>query len=210
MSNLFKKLRSRAMRQTGVNQDIVVVSGLPRSGTSMMMKMLEAGGMSVLSDGLRSADIDNPKGYYEFERVKQLPKGDVAWLPDARGKVVKIIAALLEYLPLGYTYRVILMQRRMEEILVSQRKMLARRGEAADTVNDTEMALLFSKHLEKVRAWLTAQPRIAVLDVDYNVLLVEPEKYATGINTFLGGHLDGGRMVDVVDPQLYRNRATQS
>jgi hypothetical protein len=175
----------------------------------MMMKMLAAGGLPVLTDGIRQADEDNPEGYYEFERVKALPKGDHAWLAEAQGKAVKVIAALLEYLPPGYTYRVIFMHRRMEEILASQRKMLQRRGEDADKVSDEEMARLFEKHLQRVRAWLAARPDVAVLDVDYNRLLADPRPYAEQVNYFLGGGLDVDRMVEVVNPDLYRNRARQ-
>jgi len=186
---------------------ITVVSGLPRSGTSLMMKMLEAGGMPVLTDNVRAADPDNPLGYYEFERVKALPKGDYGWLPEAQGKAVKIISALLEHLPAGYHYRVIFMQRHMAEILASQRKMLERRGEAAETVSDEQLAQLFKKHLRKVKAWLSAQPHMAVLDVDYNGLVADPWPYARQVNAFLGGGLDIERMIEVVDPRLYRNRA---
>ena len=132
------------------SQIVTIVSGLPRSGTSMMMKMLEAGGLPPLTDNLRTADEDNPKGYYEFERVKQLPKGDVAWLPDAQGKVVKVIAALLPSLPGGYHYRVIFMQRAMPEVLASQRQMLIRRGEDPNKIPDDVIAKLFEKHLKQV------------------------------------------------------------
>ena len=119
----------------GKSQPIVIVSGLPRSGTSMMMKMLEAGGIPLLTDSIRQADEDNPKGYYEFERAKKLPDGDTAWLKEARGKAVKIIAALLMELPQGYTYQVLFMHRNIQEVLASQSKMLARRGEEK-TVDD--------------------------------------------------------------------------
>lgn len=197
-SNLFKSNTPPA---------ITVVSGLPRSGTSMMMKMLEAGGMTILTDQQRGADVDNPKGYYEFERVKQLDKGDTAWLPEAQGKVVKVISALLGYLPAGYTYKVIFMNRQIEEVLASQKKMLERRGEPTDRVSDEELARLFDKHLEKVRAWLQEQPNVAVLDVDYNQMLADPRPWAPRINRFLGNILDEAAMLAVVDPQLYRNRA---
>ena len=143
------------------NQVVTIVSGLPRSGTSMMMKMLEAGGLPPLTDNLRTADEDNPKGYYEFERVKQLPKGDVAWLPDAQGKVVKVIAALLPSLPGGYHYRVIFMQRAMPEVLASQRQMLIRRGEDPDKIPDDVIAKLFEKHLRQVNDWVSQQPNVA-------------------------------------------------
>lgn len=203
LSSLLKSKRST----DDLANTVVVVSGLPRSGTSMMMKMLEAGGLPILTDGLRAADSDNPKGYYEFERVKQLPKGDTAWLPDAQGKAVKVIAALLEHLPPGYHYKVIFMQRRMAEILASQRKMLVRRGEDPNKISDEELARLFNKHLRKVETWLAAQPNFAVLNVDYNQTLVDPWPQVAEVNRFLGGCLDEEKMVQVVDPTLYRNRA---
>ncbi len=188
-------------------EPIVVVSGLPRSGTSMMMKMLEAGGLPILTDQIRTADVDNPKGYYEFERVKQLDKGDHAWLPEAQGKAVKVISALLEHLPPDYTYRVIFVERRIEEVLASQKKMLMRRGEPTDRVSDEEMARLFAKHVQKVKVWLSAQPNFAVLYVDYNRMLADPWPYVRQVNQFLGNKLDEGAMAAVVDPELYRNRA---
>ena len=186
---------------------ITVVSGLPRSGTSMIMKMLEAGGMAVLTDGLRAADADNPKGYYEFERVKALPKGDTAWVAEAQGKAVKVISALLEHLPAGYSYRVIFVRREMAEVLASQRKMLLRRGEPADQVSDAELARLFEKHLRKVHDWLAAQPNISLLNVDYNEMLRDPDPYISQLNAFLGNSLDATKIARVVDPSLYRNRA---
>ena len=95
-----------------MDRDVVtIVSGLPRSGTSMMMKMLEAGGIELLIDRVRVADADNPKGYYEFERVKQI-ETDQAWLPEAQGKAVKMISALLRHLPADCRYRIIFMERR--------------------------------------------------------------------------------------------------
>ena len=125
---------------------VTVVSGLPRSGTSMMMRMLEAGGMEPVTDDLRTADEDNPKGYYEFERVKDLER-DQAWLEDARGRFVKVISMLLRHLPSGHRYKIIFMRRKMEEILASQRQMLVRRGEWPDRVSDARMAEMFAKHL---------------------------------------------------------------
>jgi hypothetical protein len=161
----------------------------------------------VLIDGLRTADPDNPEGYYEFERVKELDKGDTAWVADAQGKVVKVISALLEYLPPDYQYRVIFMHRNIEEVLNSQRKMLARRGEGVDTVNDAEMADLFAKHLVKVQGWLRAQPNFAVLDVDYNDMMQNPESYIRTINQFIDNALDEQAMAKMINPTLYRNRA---
>jgi hypothetical protein len=185
---------------------ITIVSGLPRSGTSMMMQMLEAGGMPVCVDHLREADVDNPRGYYECERVKGLDQGDTAWLQEATGKAIKIVSALLVFLPRGYTYRIILMRRRMDEILASQRKMLASRGEPGEIVSDDRLAELFAIHLEQVRAWLAAEPGIAVLEVDYNEMVSDAWTHAQRVNRFLGGILEVEQMAAAVNPELYRNR----
>ncbi len=185
---------------------ITVVSGLPRSGTSLMMKMLEAGGLAPLTDGLRAADPDNPEGYYEFERAKALPRGDTAWLPEAQGRAVKVISALLDALPAGHDYRVIFMRRRMAEVLASQCKMLARRGEPVDAIPDARLAPIMERHLAKVAAWLANQPQVETLDVDYNALVADPRPWAEAVNRFLGGGLDVDRMAAAVRPDLYRNR----
>src|SRR5215813_2579369 len=124
---MLAKLFSREPNGKDRAQPIIVVSGLPRSGTSMMMKMLAAGGLPVLVDAIRAADDDNPNGYFEFEPVKQLADGQNEWLTEAGGKVVKIISALLEYLPKSYHYKIIFMERELKEILASQQKMLSHR-----------------------------------------------------------------------------------
>lgn len=185
---------------------VTIVSGLPRSGTSMMMQLLEAGGMQVLTDFQRTADSDNPKGYYEYERVKKLREGDIAWLPEARGKVVKVIAALLPYLPPRYSYRIILMRRAMPEILASQRKMLQNRGEDPDSIDDEKLGRLFEAHLQKVYEWIGRQKNIQMLEIDYNQLLGEPIVHIQKVNRFLGEVLDEKKMATVVDPALYRQR----
>lgn len=185
---------------------VTVVSGLPRSGTSMMMKMLEAGGILPLTDEIREADADNPKGYYEFERVKQMDKGDTAWMASAQGKTVKVISALLKHIPEDYRYRVIFIRRNMAEILASQRKMLVRRDEDPDKMDDEKMAQLFEKHLVEVQNWLRQQEHIQTLYVHYSDILSDPLPQAQKVNEFLGGHLDVEAMASVVDPDLYRNR----
>jgi len=185
---------------------IVVVSGLPRSGTSLMMKMLEAGGIPPLTDNLRPADEDNPKGYYEFERVKALRQGDTAWIPQAQGKAVKVIAALLPHLPDTYPYHVVFMRRAMPEILASQRQMLIRRGEDPDKISDEEIARLFQKHVQQVQAWMARQPHVQYLEVSYNELLAAPRPVVERVNRFLGGTLNVDAMTQVVDPSLYRQR----
>ncbi|MCB9422236.1 MAG: sulfotransferase [Ardenticatenaceae bacterium] len=190
-------------------EPIIVVSGLPRSGTSMMMKMLEAGGVPPLTDKIREADKDNPKGYYEFERVKQLDKGDTVWLADTKGKVVKIISALLKHLPADYQYRIIFMRRNMSEILASQRKMLVRRGENADDMDDAKMAALFEKHLQGTIHWIDSQSNVSVLYVHYSDMLADPVPQIKRVNAFLGSRLNETAMAEVVDPALYRNRAEE-
>lgn len=189
-----------------MDEDLVtIVSGLPRSGTSMMMRMLEAGGIPVLTDEIREADADNPKGYYEFERVKQI-EHDKAWLEDAQGKVVKMISQLLKHLPPRYTYKVVFMRRKMEEILASQRKMLVRRNEQTNKISDEQMAALFRKHLQRVEAWLAEQPNFDVLYISYNDIIAEPVAQAERIGEFFDGALDVEAMASVVNPSLYRQR----
>jgi hypothetical protein len=207
---MWDKLRSAFKsdpeRPRNAKDSITVVSGLPRSGTSMMMKMLDAGGIPPLTDEIREADTDNPKGYYEFERVKQLNKGDTAWLPDAQGKAVKVIAALLEHLPPDYNYRVIFMQRQLGEILRSQKQMLIRRGESTDKVSDEEIAVLFQKHVDHITSWLAEQPNFDVVYISYNRMLEAPSEQVARIDDFLGNRLDVEKSVAVVDPTLYRQR----
>ncbi|NOZ72365.1 MAG: sulfotransferase [Chloroflexi bacterium] len=205
MKSLLKRLQKSTTAKRP--QPVIVVSGLPRSGTSMLMKMLEAGGLSVVTDGEREADTDNPKGYYEFERVKQLDKGDTAWVEEAQGKAVKVISALLEHLPPGYEYKVLFMERRMSEVLASQRKMLERRGETS-SVDDETLGKLLAKHVQQVKSWLAGQPNFALMTVDYNQMLADPQPYVRRINQFLGGQLNEQAMNEVVDPALYRNRAS--
>jgi hypothetical protein len=187
------------------NDQITIVSGLPRSGTSMLMKMLEAAGLKPLTDEIRKPDTDNPKGYYEFERVKKL-ETDKAWLPDARGRVVKIISMLLQHLPPDYAYKVIFIRRDIREVLASQKQMLIRRGEATDKVSDDEMAVMYESHLRRVESWLGSQPAFQVLYINHRDILTDPARAARTINQFLGGHLDTGKMSAVVDEGLYRQR----
>ena len=184
---------------------ITLVSGLPRSGTSMMMKMLEAGGLPVLADHLRRADEDNPEGYYEFERVKKI-ETDQAWLPEARGKVVKMISALLKHLPGTYRYKVVFMRRKLEEVLASQRQMLIRRGKPTDATSDQKMAEFFTHHLARTEKWLAEQPNVDVLYVSYNELLQDPAAHCTEVARFLGVPLDAQRMAQVASGSLYRQR----
>ena len=198
MPNLYRRVR--------YGRPIVVVSGLPRSGTSMAMKMLEAGGLSVVTDGLRAADEDNPKGYYEDERVKDLHQAaDKTWLRDARGKVVKIISFLLKSLPADNNYQVLFMHRNLSEIVASQNKMLVRRGERNETPDERAVQLL-DEQVRDARFFLR-RPQFEVLELNYGEMLQGARPQAQRMAAFLGQSLDVERMAQVVDVQLYRNRS---
>jgi len=184
---------------------ITIVSGLPRSGTSLMMQMLAAGGMPALSDGERKADTDNPKGYLEWERIKQLPK-DPSLIGEAEGKVVKVISQLVLALPEGHEYRIIFMQRPMPEVLKSQEEMLKRRGTYEPGGNSSAMAELFQRHVIEVNKWLAGKENVKVYRVHYHRVLREPQAVAEEVAAFLEVPLDVKAMVGQVDGSLYRNR----
>ncbi|MDX1962103.1 MAG: sulfotransferase family protein [Pirellulales bacterium] len=186
--------------------DIVVVSGLPRSGTSLMMQMLAAGGMPIVTDKIRAADSDNPHGYCEFEAVKRL-KHDSSWVPGIRGQAVKLVSQLLYDLPVTERYRVILMERNLQEIIASQEKMLVRLGQPVAPRDAIQKAYLL--HLQKLHTWLEKeQSHLAVLPVSYNTLLAEPHFQAARIRHFLSNHVDSEKMLAAIDPGLYRNRVS--
>jgi hypothetical protein len=187
-----------------VKKEIVVVSGLPRSGTSMMMAMLQAGGLAVLTDKIRRADKDNPKGYFELEKVKEIKK-DKAWLKKAPGKVVKIISSLLKFLPKDHVYQIIFIERQIKEVLASQKQMMKRR-KSKDNLSDQKMTKLFNNHLKEIKAWLEKQPNMKVLYISYNQTIKAPQITAKKVNQFLGGVLDENKMAATVDRKLYRQR----
>jgi len=196
------------LRRVRYGQPIVVVSGLPRSGTSMMMRMLAAGGVPTVVDGQRVADISNPNGYFEFEPVKGLDKdGDLSWLPGARGKAVKIISFLLTYLPESYDYRVLFMHRDLGEVLASQRKMLVERGEAEALADEASTRQLYTAHLAQVDRFLAGRDCFRSLAVQYGQAVADPAATAARVADFLDRPLDRTAMVQAVDGALYRNRA---
>src|SRR5580693_8307726 len=184
---------------------ITIVSGLPRSGTSLMMQMLDAGGLKILSDGERKPDPDNPKGYLEWERIKQLPKNP-SLIAEAEGKVVKVISQLILSLPPDHEYRIVFMQRPLPEVLKSQDEMLRRRGNA-DSITDTSaIEEAFQRHLIEVNRWLAGKANMHVLRVHYHRVLREPKAVALEVAAFLKAPLDVKVMVQQVDGSLYRNR----
>jgi len=185
---------------------ITIVSGLPRSGTSLMMQMLVAGGMVPLSDGERTADADNPRGYLEWERIKTVPN-DPGCIAEAEGRVVKVISRLLLSLPAEHEYRVVFMQRPLPEVLASQDQMLKRRGTYKESANPAAMATAFEKHLKEVYAWLDAKANVKALRVPYHEALKQPQEVSERIAEFLGISLNIEAMSQQVDASLYRNRS---
>ena len=184
---------------------ITIVSGLPRSGTSLMMQMLDAGGLPVLSDGERQADTDNPKGYLEWERIKQLPRNP-SLIAEAEGKAVKVISQLILSLPMDREYDVILMQRPLPEVLKSQDEMLRRRGKADSNADTSAIEEAFQRHLIEVNRWLAGNSNMRTLRVHYHRVLRDPKAIAEEVTSFLRIPLDTEAMVRQVDGNLYRNR----
>ena len=194
--------------KAGNHEIITVVSGLPRSGTSMMMQMLRAGGLTCLTDELREADISNPKGYFEFEKVKGL-RADNSWLPEAKGKVIKIISHLLACLPPELNYKIIFMERDLDEVLASQRKMLVNQGQGEENLSDERLGQIFAQQLRQVKKML-ADRQISTLFLGYKDVLEDPVEISTQLQAFLGNNLDQQAMRDVVDRNLYRQRLKPS
>ncbi len=176
----------------------------------MMMQMLEAGGMPVVSDHLRVADESNPQGYYELERVKELDKdGDTSWVREARGSVIKIIGYLLRFLPQDVNYRVVLLQRGLSEVLASQAKMLAARGESSE-IDDDRMRQLFAGHVAQTYRLLQDRACFEYLEIAYRDAIDDPEDVAGRVAAFLEKPLDVRAMAAIVKPELYRNRAKET
>lgn len=184
---------------------ITIVSGLPRTGTSMMMKVLKAGGMKIVADNIRKSDVDNPQGYYEYEMVKKI-KEDTRWLKETKEKVFKMVSMLLYDLPSSENYKVIFMKRKMSEVLTSQRKMLERMGQNTNSQSDEEMWELYNKHLDGVAKWMKEQTNIDVLYINYNDFIEDPSEQIEMVSRFLNYKLNTEEAVKVVDKALYRNR----
>ena len=171
-----------------------------------MMKMLEAGGIAVITDKQRQADEDNPYGYFELERVKEI-KRDRSWLDSSSGKAVKMVSMILYDLPLDRDYFLIFMERNLDEVIASQKVMLARKG-GIPSAKDEEMKLLFSQHLSEIEAWLSERKNFKTLYINYEDVLKQPLEAAENIQKFMGRELNLGNMIKSVDPTLYRQRST--
>jgi hypothetical protein len=186
---------------------IIVVSGLPRSGTSMIMQMLEAGGLEIVTDHIRKTDDDNPKGYYELERVKDLDKeNNKGWLGKYKGKAIKIISFLLRDLPVTLNYKVIFIERCLDEILLSQNKMLINRGENGKIISDQKMKKNYENHLWRVKYFLKNTPNFDTLYINFRDVIQSPKKQALQIYNFLNSTPNMEAMARSVDKKLYRNR----
>ncbi len=186
-------------------REVAIVSGLPRSGTSMMMRMIVTGGIPALSDGLRAADEDNPLGYFELEAVKTTKK-DPSWLDGAPGKVVKLVHILLPDLPLNHSYRVVMLHRNPDEVIASQQKMLDRSGKKGAQLPAAALKNVFNSQMESVRRWLDSHSNFKRLDVHYDRVIADPMGEAARVAEFLGISDMAGKMAAAVDPKLYRNR----
>lgn len=188
---------------------ITIVSGLPRSGTSLAMRMLDAGGIPALTDGQRTADDSNPKGYFELEAAKRT-KADAAWLSGAAGKAVKIITLLIPDLPTDRTYRVLFMRRDLREVVESQAVMLARMGKKGGGLSPAQLIALYQKQIQAAEAYFAKSPSFRVLDVRYADLVADAAPQVASIDEFLGGGMDRAAMAASVDPSLYRQRAADA
>jgi hypothetical protein len=188
-----------------IANSVTVVSGLPRSGTSMMMQMLAAGGVEILTDQQRRADEDNPEGYFELEAVKRLP-GDSAWLHDAPGKAIKVICRLLEHLPDRYEYKVLFMERPLEEVIASQRVMLERRGTQGSSVSTEKLRMLFAAELFRAQTWMSAQKNFSWIRVPYREMAAGSCAELERVCSFLGRPLDVAAMAARADRRLHRQR----
>jgi hypothetical protein len=184
---------------------ITIVSGLPRSGTSLMMQMLAAGGMTLLTDHERQPDVDNPRGYCEWEPIKLLPK-EPNRIDEAEGKAVKVISQLLLSLPTGRNYKLIFMERPLPEVLASQDEMLKHRGGATLSMDHALLTSAFRDHMKEVVGWLERRDDIPVCRLGYRKVLSDPASAAKTLRDFLELDLNVDAMASQVDPALYRNR----
>ena len=204
---MFESLRQKLRRDNG--EPIVVVSGLPRSGTSMLMKMLEAGGLAIMTDSERSADIDNPKGYFEYERIKDLEKEtDKSYVREGRGKALKVISFLIKDLPDDNDYRVIFMRRDLDEVLASQNKMIERLDSTDTAASAEAMKEAYRNDIVRTRLLCKQRPNFELIEVHYKATIENSAETAKRVNSFLDGRLDEAAMQAAVDGSLYRNRGS--
>jgi hypothetical protein len=207
---MFDSLRQKLFPHQAQGEAITIVSGLPRSGTSMMMKMLESGGLEIMTDAERTADDDNPKGYFEYERVKELEKEtDKSYVREGRGKALKVISFLIKDLPDDNDYRVIFMRRDLGEVITSQNKMIENRGSEDSSATTEAMKEAYRNDIVRTRLLCKGRPNFELIEVHYSATVGSPAETANKVNAFLGGSLDEEAMRAAVDGSLYRNRASK-
>ena len=182
---------------------VTVVAGLPRTGTSMMMQMLAAAGLPAYTDEHRPPDSDNPRGYFEHEQATKLHR-DASWVPQARGKAVKIVAHLLPFLPEGEQYRLIFMHRDVREVVASQKAMLERLGRKGGDLAEARLMRTYTQQLVRVQTWLRRRAEIPVLAVNYAEALANPAATAAKLARFLGGPFDAPAAAAAIEPSLRR------
>jgi hypothetical protein len=204
-----KQLASEVVARFKYGQPVIVVSGLPRSGTSMLMNMLASGGMPVVTDEHRRADEDNPLGYFELDRVKSLETDrDRVWVRAARGKAIKVVSHLLRFLPNENRYRLLLATRDLSEVLTSQNRMLSRLNRG-NPLADEKAIRLYERHLRNVLCLVRVRSNFDLLVVPYAEVVADAQRWSRRIASFVGGSLDEARMAAVVRSKLYRNRAQE-
>jgi hypothetical protein len=207
---MFDSLLQKLFPHKAQGEPITIVSGLPRSGTSMMMRMLESGGLEIMTDSERTADNDNPKGYFEYERVKELEKEtDKSYVREGRGKALKVISFLIKDLPDDNDYRVVFMRRDLGEVITSQNKMIENRGSEDSSATTEAMKEAYRNDIVRTRLLCKGRPNFELIEVHYSATVGSPAETASQVNAFLGGSLDEEAMRAAVDGSLYRNRASK-
>lgn len=185
---------------------IIVVSGLPRSGTSLMMQILTAAEIPLLTDGNRDADDSNPRGYFEFDPVKNLA-ADQSWVSSACGKGVKIILQLLPHLPGEVGLDVIMMDRPISEVVASQNTMLKRMG-LESKADPQVLASVFERQRQEAIEFLERRQRTRWIEISHPKLLSDTLSEIGRIRDFL--KIDPSRepaMLNCVEPSLHRTKA---
>jgi hypothetical protein len=175
----------------------------------MLMKMLEAGGIKIMTDSERTADIDNPKGYFEYERIKDLEKEtDKSYVREGRGKALKVISFLIKDLPDDNDYRVIFMRRDLDEVLASQNKMIDRLDSTDTSASGEAMKEAYRNDIVRTRLLCKQRPNFEHIEIHYKPTVEQPTDTARRVNEFLDGRLDEVAMRAAVDGSLYRNRGS--
>lgn len=186
-------------------ETIVVVSGIPRSGTSLMMNMLGRAGLPLLTDETRGADESNPEGYFELAAVRKTQE-DNAWVSRAQGHAVKVIHRILPALPEVYRYRVILMHRPVAEVVQSQDRMLARLGADPSQLPEGRIEAIFKEQHEQTRALLEQEAHFDWIEVEYPELVEAPVRGAEQVIRFLELSAEPADVATAIDARLYRER----